>query len=149
MPNYEEYEYSEHEFSWELPVGVTAIEFPNSKIFKKYEKFVFVADVNNGYIYKFKLDDTRTKFVFESPHLQDNVLNIYKNSPDYLQYVEDATFVSDTGCLVSGFPCSMLEPMDEILFAKNFGVITDMKFGPDGALYVISLMEGKIYRIAN
>jgi len=22
-----------------------------------------------------------------------------------------------------------------------------MKFGPDGALYVISLMEGKIYRI--
>jgi len=105
--------------------------------------------VNNGYIYKFKLDDTRTKFVFESPHLQDNVLNIYKNSPDYLQYVEDGTFVSDTGCIVSSFPCSTLEPMDEILFAKNFGVITDMKFGPDGALYVISLMEGKIYRIAN
>ena len=149
LPNYEEYEYSEPEFSWELPVGVTAIEFPNSKNFKKYENFVFVADVNNGYIYKFKLDDTRTKFVFESPQLQDNVLNIYKNSPDYLQYVEDATFVSDTGCIVSSFPCSTLEPMDEILFAKNFGVITDMKFGPDGALYVISLMEGKIYRIAN
>ena len=149
LPNYEEYEYSEPEFSWELPIGVTAIEFPNSKIFKKYENFVFVADVNNGHIYKFKLDDTRTKFVFESPQLQDNVLNIYKNSPDYLQYVEDATFVSDTGCLVSGFPCSTLEPIDEILFAKNFGVITDMKFGPDGALYVISLMEGKIYRIAN
>ena len=149
LPNYEEYEYSEPEFSWELPVGVTAIEFPNPKNFKKYENFVFVADVNNGYIYKFKLDDTRTKFVFESPHLQDNVLNIHKSSPDYLQYVEDATFVSDTGCLVSGFPCSTLEPMDEILFAKNFGVITDMKFGPDGALYVISLMEGKIYRIAN
>jgi hypothetical protein len=26
-------------------------------------------------------------------------------------------------------------------------MISDMKFGPDGALYVISLMEGKIYRI--
>ena len=132
-----------------MPVGVTAIEFPNSKIFKKYENFVFVADVNNGNIYKFELDDTRTKFVFESPHLQDNVLNIYRNSSDYLRHVEDATYVGDTGCLVSGFPCSAIEPMDEILFAKNLGVITDMKFGPDGALYVISLMEGKIYRIAN
>ena len=149
LPNYEEYEYSEPEFSWELPVGVTTIEFPNSKIFKKYENFVFVADVNNGNIYKFELDDTRTKFVFESPHLQDNVLNIYRNSSDYLRHVEDATYVGDTGCLVSGFPCSAIEPMDEILFAKNLGVITDMKFGPDGALYVISLMEGKIYRIAN
>ncbi len=39
------------------------------------------------------------------------------------------------------------DPMDEILFGKNFGMISDMKFGPDGALYVISLMEGKIYRI--
>ena len=149
LPNYEEYEYSEPEFSWELPVGVTAIEFPNSKIFKKYENFVFVADVNNGNIYKFKLDDTRTKLVFESPHLQDNVLNIYRNSPDYLLHIEDASYIGDTGCQISGFPCSAIEPMDEILFAKNFGMITDMKFGPDGALYVISLMEGKIYRITN
>ena len=142
LPNYEKYEYSEPEFSWELPIGVTAIEFPNSKIFKKYENFVFVADANNGIIYKFKLDDTRTKFVFESPHLQDNVLNIIENS-------ENSVHVDDTGCLISGYPCSGIEPMDEILFAKNLGVVTDMKFGPDGALYVISLMEGKIYRIAN
>ena len=42
---------------------------------------------------------------------------------------------------------SNIEPMDEILFAKNLGIITDMKFGPDGALYVISILEGKIYKI--
>ena len=140
LPNYEEYEYSEPEFSWELPIGVTAIEFPNSKMFEKYENFVFVADVNNGNIYKFKLDDTRTKFIFESPYLQDNVLNILENS-------EDAAFSGDTECLMSGIPCYRFDPMDEILFGKNFGMISDMKFGPDGALYVISLMEGKIYRI--
>ena len=140
LPNYEEYEYSEPEFSWELPIGVTAIEFPNSKMFEKYENFVFVADVNNGNIYKFKLDDTRTKFIFESPYLQDNVLNILENS-------EDAAFSGDIGCLMSGIPCYEFDPMDEILFGKNFGMISDMKFGPDGALYVISLMEGKIYRI--
>ena len=38
--------------------------------------------------------------------------------------------------------------MDEILFGKNFGVITDMKFGPDGKLYVVSIMDGTIYRIS-
>ena len=85
---------------------------------------IFVADSNYGIIYKFKLDDTRTKFVFESPYLQDNVLNMLEDS-------------------------SGNEPMDEIVFAKNLGLISDMKFGPDGALYVISLMEGKIYKISS
>jgi glucose/arabinose dehydrogenase len=122
ITEYDEYVYSEPEFSWEVPVGVTAIEFPNQNDFKKYEDFLFVADTNNGIIYNFKLDETRTKFVFESPHLQDNVLNMLSDS-------------------------SGNEPMDEIVFAKNLGIITDMKFGPDGALYVISLMEGKIYKI--
>ncbi len=126
ITGFEEYLHSEPEFSWEVPVGVSAIEFPNSKIFKKYENFVFVADVNNGNIYKFKLNDSRTQFVFESPHLQDNVLNLLNN---------------ETGG-------SEIEPMNEILFATNLGIITDMKFGPDGALYVISLMEGKIYKIS-
>lgn len=127
VPEYENYHYSEPEFSWELPVGVTAIEFPNSIDFKKYKDFLFVADSNNGIIYKFKLDDTRTKFVFQSPHLQDNILNISQNFDDG----------------------SLTESRDEIVFAKNLGLITDMKFGPDGALYVISLMEGKIYKISS
>ena len=123
IPEYSEYVYSEPEFSWEIPVGVTAIEFPNSNDFKEYGDFLFVADTNKGIIYKFKLDETRTKFIFESPHLQDRVLNALPDS-------------------------SGNEPMDEIVFAKNLGLISDMKFGPDGALYVISLMEGKIYKIS-
>ena len=123
IPEYSEYIYSEPEFSWEIPIGVTAIEFPNSNDFEKYGNFLFVADTNKGIIYKFKLDETRTKFIFESPHLQDLVLNMLPDS-------------------------SGNEPMDEIIFAKNLGLISDMKFGPDGALYVISLMEGKIYKIS-
>jgi len=123
ISEYSEYSYSEPEFSWEIPVGVTAIEFPNSNDFLKYQDYLFVADTNNGIIYKFKLDESRTKFEFNSPHLQDNVLNMLKDS-------------------------SGNEPMDEIVFAKNLGLISDMKFGPDGALYVISLMEGKIYKIS-
>tara|TARA_B100000686_G_scaffold218019_1_gene225154 strand:- start:9722 stop:11434 length:1713 start_codon:yes stop_codon:yes gene_type:complete len=123
ISEYSEYVYSEPEFSWEIPIGVTAIEFPNSNDFTNYKDFLFVADTNNGIIYKFKLDETRKKFVFESPHLQDNVLNVLRDS-------------------------SGTESIDEIVFAKNFGLISDMKFGPDGALYVISLMEGKIYKIS-
>ena len=52
------------------------------------------------------------------------------------------------GCLIDNFHSSGNEPMDEIIFAKNLGLISDRKFGPDGALYVISLMEGKIYKIS-
>tara|TARA_B100001540_G_C15798655_1_gene638864 strand:- start:32 stop:1723 length:1692 start_codon:yes stop_codon:yes gene_type:complete len=123
ISQYSEYVYSEPEFSWEIPVGVTAIEFPNSNDFGNYQDFVFVADTNNGIIYKFKLDESRKFFIFESPHLQDNVLNMLDDS-------------------------SGTEPNDEIIFAKNLGLISDMKFGPDGGLYVISLMEGKIYKIS-
>ena len=37
--------------------------------------------------------------------------------------------------------------MEEILFGSNFGIISDIEFGPDGSLYVVSLLDGTIYRI--
>jgi hypothetical protein len=95
-------------------------------MFEKYKNFVFVADSNSGNVYKFKLDDTRTKIIFQSTELQDNVLNIFNDKKN----------------------SSGIESSDEILFAKNLGVVTDMKFGPDGALYIISIIEGKIYKIS-
>ena len=38
---------------------------------------------------------------------------------------------------------------DALVFAKNFGRITDMAIGPDGYLYVLTIqgLEGTIYRI--
>lgn len=126
LPGFEDYKYSEPEFSWEIPVGVTAIEFHESEIFEKYKNFVFVADTNSGNIYKLKLDDTRTKIVLQSSELEDNVLNIVNDEKNN----------------------SKIESSEEIVFAKNLGVVTDMKFGPDGALYIISIIEGKIYKIS-
>ena len=39
----------------------------------------------------------------------------------------------------------------KIIFGKNFGIITDLKVGPDGYLYVVSGLrgtdEGAVYRI--
>ena len=37
--------------------------------------------------------------------------------------------------------------MDEIIFGTGFGCITDVKQGPDGLLYIVSLSDGTIYRI--
>jgi len=37
--------------------------------------------------------------------------------------------------------------MDKILFGLGFGGITDLTVGPDGYLYVVSIGQGKIFRI--
>ena len=122
-PGYEEYEYEDPKFNWESPIGITALDFADSSMFQKYENWLFVADSNNGNIYKFRLNEDRTDFVFENKHLQDKIVNLLQNDS-----IEN-------------------EPMDEILFGTNFGLISDIEFGPDGSLYVVSLLDGIIYRI--
>lgn len=37
--------------------------------------------------------------------------------------------------------------LDNVTFAGDFGIITDLKIGPDGYLYFVVYDEGKIYRI--
>lgn len=124
---YEEYLYSNPEFHWELPIGITALSFVNSSQFVKYKDWLFVGDSNNGNIYKFKLNAERTGFELQTPYLRDLVVNIDpENKSGYFH-----------------------EPMDEILLGTNFGIISDLKFGPDGSMYVVSLMSGTIYKITS
>ena len=139
VPGYEEYVYKNPEFIWELPVGVTSLEFVDSNMFKKYKNWLFVADSHNGNIYKFKLNSDRTGFVFNSPHLEDNIVNILS---------KPAGITEDTDFTRIDYSTFLVEPMDEILFGKNFGIISDITFGPDGSLYVISFMDGTIYKIS-
>ena len=35
----------------------------------------------------------------------------------------------------------------KVIFAENFGIITDLKIGPDGLLYVLTYGAGKIFKI--
>lgn len=37
--------------------------------------------------------------------------------------------------------------MDEIILGTGFGCVTDIKVGPDGFVYVVSLSDGVIYRL--
>ena len=121
--NFNKYTYDDPKFSWENTFAPTGLAFADSKAFSKYSNELFVAGCT-GQIFKFKLNDSRDNFVFDSTHLQDLVLNMVKNESEE----------------------NIIEPSDEILFGDGFGCITDLKFGPDGNLYVVSLSDNMIYR---
>jgi len=137
-PPFENFEYSDPEFSWyvggirdtSLPpsecsslssckersqVGPTAIAFPDQVSFSKYSDWLFVGDFHNGIIWNFQLNIDRTGFVFSNPDLSDLVLD-------------------DN------------DEIDEIIFARGFQGVTDIKFH-DGVMYVISIGDGSIYKI--
>ncbi len=70
--------YSDPEFSWNNTVGPTAIKFFNSDKFgKSYRSDMFVADVNNGTIYHFELNENRTELLLDGP-LADKVADTPK-----------------------------------------------------------------------
>ncbi|HEU5487256.1 MAG TPA: PQQ-dependent sugar dehydrogenase, partial [Candidatus Nitrosotalea sp.] len=108
--------YHDPQFSWYRTVAPTGIAFTSPQGFGKYKDSVFVGDCNNGNLYRFQLNQNRDGFVFNSPQLKDNEVNIG-------------------------------DSMKEIVFATNFGCISDVVTGPDGLLYVTSLSDGTIYRI--
>jgi len=65
--------YRDPEFSWQDPVGVTAINFLNSTALgEEYANDMFVADINNGRLYHFDLNQDRTGLLLEGP-LEDKV----------------------------------------------------------------------------
>jgi glucose/arabinose dehydrogenase len=113
--------YSDPAFSWNHTVGVTDIEFFDSdRLGKRYENNAFVGDVNNGNLYLFQLNEERDGFVLQG-ELADGV----------------ADPVGD-------------EPFDlsPLTVAKFDGRITDIETGPDGYLYVLTFLDGRIYRIS-
>jgi glucose/arabinose dehydrogenase len=71
---YENYVYSNPEFSWQKTIAPTAIEFGTKELGQ--EDKVFVVECNTGNLYRFTLDSDRTGFVFDSPDLMDLVLNV-------------------------------------------------------------------------
>ncbi|MBS83522.1 MAG: hypothetical protein CMD65_05235 [Gammaproteobacteria bacterium] len=116
LPKFENYTYSDPEFSWESTIAPTAISFVNSDIFFKYKNSVFVGDFLNGFLYEFNLNKNRSGFEFNSNDLKDKVVN-------------------------------QGDSISEIVFGIGFGGISDIKFGPDGLMYIVSIVDGKIYRI--
>jgi aldose sugar dehydrogenase len=66
--------YADPKFSWFSTVGPTAIVFLNSgKLGADYANDVFVGDINNGRLYRFKPNAMRDGFDFAAPGLADLV----------------------------------------------------------------------------
>ena len=105
-PPFENFVYSDPEFSFYHAVGLTAIEFPDRGSFEKYSDWLFVGDYNNGRIYKFQLNSDRTEFVFSNPKLSDLVLDNNDEIDEILfakgfQTVTDIEFHDDAMYVVS------------------------------------------------
>ncbi len=65
--------YRDPEFAWQNTVGVTAINFLNSTALgEQYANDMFVADINNGRLYHFDLNEDRTGLMLEGV-LEDKV----------------------------------------------------------------------------
>src|SRR5215212_10220075 len=110
--------YSDPELVWMDTEGPTAAKFlVSDKLGTQYKNDLFVADVHNGRIYHFDLNEDRTELVLEGP-LADKIID----TPS-------------------------IEEFSNIIFGEGFGGITDLEVGPDGYLYVVSIGQGAIYRI--
>jgi glucose/arabinose dehydrogenase len=112
--------YADPIFSWKDPVGLTDLEFLNSTALGlEYAYNLFVGDINNGNLYYFELNDSRTGI-----KLDDNDLDDLTDQ------------VADDEQQLSG-----------IVFGSGFEEgITDIETGPDGFLYILTF-NGSIYRI--
>jgi glucose/arabinose dehydrogenase len=121
--------YDDPVFSWHIPIGVTDIEFFNSsKLGDRYRDNIFVGDINNGNLYFFTVNGTRTGLWFEDD--QEGLLL--------------ADLVADNNGVD---PSEASHELSPIVLGKGFGRITDIETGPDGFLYVLTYEDGRIYRI--
>jgi len=72
-PAFENFVYSDPEFSFYKTVGPTAISFPDDSF--GYSDMLFVSDYHFATIYKFPLNSDRTGFNFSNPELVDLVVD--------------------------------------------------------------------------
>jgi aldose sugar dehydrogenase len=111
--------YNEPKLVWGKPAGLTSLVFLNSdKLGTQYRNDMFVGDAHNGRIYQFDLNNDRTELAL----------------PDSLA----AKFIATPNT----------PGIDKIIFGQGFGGITDLTLGPDGYLYVVSIGQGKVFRIS-
>jgi glucose/arabinose dehydrogenase len=110
--------YSNPEFTWFDTNAPTAILFlDGSALGPDFDDSALVADNNAGQLYEFPLNGARDGFDFSG-------------FPELQDLIAD-----DNG------------ERDLLAIGDGFGAITDLKIGPDGLVYVVSIGNGAIYRL--
>jgi aldose sugar dehydrogenase len=111
--------YNEPKIVWGGSTGLTSIVFLNTdKLGTEYRNDIFVGSVHNSRIYHFDLNSERNDLVLPATI----VAKYIENSPTQVD--------------------------ENIVFGDDFGGITDLTVGPDGYLYVVSIGQGKVFRIS-
>jgi glucose/arabinose dehydrogenase len=110
--------YADPKFSWLNTVGPTAIVFLDStSLGSQYEDDAFVGDINNGNLYRFKLNGMRNGFIFSGAGLSDLVAD---NNAELDETIIGTGFAGITDLKVGP---------DGRLYVVSFG---------DGKIYAIS-----------
>jgi glucose/arabinose dehydrogenase len=107
------------QFSWKQVVPPAALGFIHGDgLGRRYDGDLLVGSAvarptNLGHLYRFRLNARRTRFRFEDENLKDRVA--------------DNTALDD-----------FTTEGEEILFGRDFGIVTDIQTGADGHLYLVS-----------
>jgi aldose sugar dehydrogenase len=128
--------YNDPEFSWKYELPPAGIGFMRGAgLGAEYQSDLFLgaartdvapssvpgAQVVSGHLFRMKLTSDRKHLSFTDPRLVDKVAdNLDKHD---------------------------LTESESLLFGRDFGVGTDVRTGPNGHLYVVSLTNGAVYEI--
>jgi hypothetical protein len=128
--------YSDPEFSWKFEVAPAGIGFLDGRALgPQYDGDLFVGAarpfLEGGFLWHFNLTGNREKIAVDDPRLEDRVA-------DNLDKPSATDPAANTRAAVES---------ESLLFGRNFGVSTDIKTGPNGNLFVVSLSNGAIYEI--
>jgi glucose/arabinose dehydrogenase len=118
--------YSDPEFSWKHVLAPAGIGFVSGRALGRQ----FLGDLFMGFavpeplggpLFRFNLTGNRNRIAVDDPRLEDRV-------------ADNATFHD-------------LIESESLLIGTDFGIVTDIKAGPNGNLFVVSLSNGAIYEI--
>jgi aldose sugar dehydrogenase len=118
--------YSEPEFSWKFAVDPGAIGFVRGRALgPQYEGDLFVGGarpfLEGGHLFHFNLTGNRRKIGVDDPRLEDRV--------------------ADNNCKYD------LTESESLLIGRNFGTVTDLRTGPNGNMFVVSIDTGSVFEI--
>ncbi len=119
--------YSEPEFSWKRVIAPAAIGFVDgSGLGPQYRGDLVVGMstplIEDGVLLRLNLTGNRRAIAVDDPRLEDRVAD----NPTFHDLTES----------------------ESLVFGTEFGVVTDIETGPDGHLYVVSLISGTVYEIS-
>ena len=129
--------YRDPEFSWKFEVAPAGLGFMDGgALGSQYDGDLIMGAarpfLEGGFLWRFNLTGNRQKIAVDDPRLQDRVAdNLAKPSATDPAANEQSIGESES-----------------LLFGRNFGVVTDIKTGPNGNLFVVSLSNGAIYEIS-